>query len=207
MPKWTASLYPARWLPRRSSSWATTSARSTCCATSSPRHFRTGGFDSRWGMLGRVRPAAGGGLRAAGPALRGAGGVPPGAAPSGRAPTSPSSRSSARPSRGWLGWARPERRSRKPVLPVTFVFRWPSVMVAGWPQGRLEESPSSTRADCQVTPGRRKATDRATENRPPGPAGNRRVRVKRWGKSPPRRWQQRRHGNPQSEQGQISGEV
>jgi hypothetical protein len=31
--------------------------------------------------------------------------------------------------------------------------------------------------------------------------------VKRWGKSPPRRWQQRWHGNPQSEQGQISGEV
>src|SRR5438132_14081045 len=39
------------------------------------------------------------------------------------------------------------------------------------------------RADCQVTPGRREATDRATENRPPAA---RQVRVKRWGKSPPR---------------------
>ena len=31
--------------------------------------------------------------------------------------------------------------------------------------------------------------------------------MKRWGKSPPHRWQQRWHGNPQSEQGQICGEV
>ena len=33
------------------------------------------------------------------------------------------------------------------------------------------------------------------------------VRVKRWGKSPPRVWQQTWHGNPQSEQGQISSET
>src|SRR6266567_2429868 len=60
------------------------------------------------------------------------------------------------------------------------------------------------RADCQVTPGRREATERATENRPPFIT---RVRVKRWGKSPPRAWQQAWHGNPQSEQGQISSET
>src|SRR6267143_2921236 len=60
------------------------------------------------------------------------------------------------------------------------------------------------RADCQVTPGRREATERATENRPPFYS---RVRVKRWGKSPPRAWQQAWHGNPQSEQGQISSET
>ncbi len=40
-----------------------------------------------------------------------------------------------------------------------------------------------------------------------GPRERDQARVKRWGKSPPRGWQQRRHGNPQSEQGQISGEV
>src|SRR6266567_4553049 len=34
-----------------------------------------------------------------------------------------------------------------------------------------------------------------------------RVRVKRWGKSPPRAWRQARHGNPQSEQGQVSSET
>src|SRR4029077_10870680 len=34
-----------------------------------------------------------------------------------------------------------------------------------------------------------------------------RVRVKRWGKSPPRAWQQAWHGNPQSEQGQVSSET
>src|SRR5881275_1274764 len=60
------------------------------------------------------------------------------------------------------------------------------------------------RAGCQVTPGRREATERATENRPPLIP---RVRVKRWGKSPPRAWQQAWHGNPQSEQGQISSET
>src|SRR2546421_9784675 len=60
------------------------------------------------------------------------------------------------------------------------------------------------RADCQVTPGRREATERATENRPPLIP---RVRVKRWGKSPPRAWQQAWHGSPESEQGQISGET
>jgi len=27
--------------------------------------------------------------------------------------------------------------------------------------------------------------------------------VKRWGKSPPRHWQQGRHGKPQQEQGRI----
>jgi len=62
-------------------------------------------------------------------------------------------------------------------------------------------------AGCQVTPGRgrreRFATDSATENRPPS---SRVVRVKRWGKSPPRTWQHVRHGKPQLEQGQICGE-
>ena len=32
------------------------------------------------------------------------------------------------------------------------------------------------------------------------------VRVKRWGKSPPRAWKHGRHGKPQLEQGRISGE-
>src|SRR5204862_6920687 len=34
-----------------------------------------------------------------------------------------------------------------------------------------------------------------------------RVRVKRWGKSPPRAWQQAWHGKPQSEQGQVRRET
>jgi hypothetical protein len=32
------------------------------------------------------------------------------------------------------------------------------------------------------------------------------ARVKRWGKSPPLRWRQRRHGKPRAVQGQIGGE-
>jgi hypothetical protein len=43
--------------------------------------------------------------------------------------------------------------------------------------------------------------DSATENKPPGARSW--VRVKRWGKSPPRSWQQDRHGKPHREQDQI----
>ena len=63
-----------------------------------------------------------------------------------------------------------------------------------------EESPDSTRQRCRVTPGRGNPTESATEKKPPRPAG---VRMKRWGKSPPRLWQQRRHGKPHREQCQI----
>ena len=45
-------------------------------------------------------------------------------------------------------------------------------------------------------------TESATENIPPRFAG---VRVKRWGKSPPRPAQARRHGKPHRVQGQIEG--
>ncbi len=47
-------------------------------------------------------------------------------------------------------------------------------------------------------------TESATENRPP--LDFRGVRVKRWGKSPPRSWRHGRHGKPRLEQGQVSGE-
>src|SRR6185312_6336095 len=54
----------------------------------------------------------------------------------------------------------------------------------------------------QVTPGRREPTESATESKPPK-LRKELARVKRCGKSAPRRWQQRRHGKPRSEQGQI----
>jgi hypothetical protein len=60
------------------------------------------------------------------------------------------------------------------------------------------------RAGCQVTPGRREPTESATENIPPKPRGHARpVRVKRCGKSAPRRWQHRRQGKPHPEQDRI----
>ena len=64
----------------------------------------------------------------------------------------------------------------------------------------FEESPDSMKRRCRVTPGRGNPTESATEMKPPvfGPA-----RVKRWGKSPPRGWQQHRHGKPHREQCQI----
>ena len=58
------------------------------------------------------------------------------------------------------------------------------------------------RAGCQVTPGGREPTESATENIPPKrhpPA----ARVKRCGKSAPRRWQQRWQGKPHREQDRI----
>ena len=52
------------------------------------------------------------------------------------------------------------------------------------------------RAECQVTPGRREATESATESKPPmAPQGDQ-ARVKRCGKSAPRVWQQTGTANP-----------
>jgi hypothetical protein len=83
------------------------------------------------------------------------------------------------------------------------------------PGGRSQHAGESRRAGNA-------ATDSATENKPPvGDAPLRwiegkpceppvwavpPVRVKRWGKSPPRGWQHSRHGKPRVEQGQIGGE-
>src|SRR5712692_4819258 len=68
----------------------------------------------------------------------------------------------------------------------------------------------------------RRATESATENRPPAERSTvasrretcetsskctqRLARVKRWGKSPPLRWRHRRQGKPRVVQGQIGGE-
>jgi len=81
-------------------------------------------------------------------------------------------------------------------------IRWSIEPAALWilRARRAEESPDSTRKRCRVTPGRSNPTESATENRPPERA---RVRVKRWSKSPPPRWQQGGHGKPHWEQCQI----
>ena len=71
-------------------------------------------------------------------------------------------------------------------------------MTAG-PQG-FEESPDSRWQGCRVTPGGGNPRESATEKRLPLFAG---AMVKRWGKSPPRDWQQDRHGKPHPEQRQI----
>ena len=53
---------------------------------------------------------------------------------------------------------------------------------------------------CRVTPGGGNPRESATEKRLPLCAG---VTVKRWGKSPPGRWQQGSHGKPHPEQCRI----
>lgn len=74
---------------------------------------------------------------------------------------------------------------------------------AGFASDRgLEESPGSTEIRCRPMAGGRKLRESATENRPPSGFGPT-VRVKRWGKSPPRFQQWRRHGKPHREQGRI----
>jgi len=75
--------------------------------------------------------------------------------------------------------------------------------MAGRPRvATLEESPDSMRLRCRVTPGRGNPRESATENRPPRAFGPW-VRVKRWGKSPPRDGQPDRHGKPHQEQCRI----
>ena len=71
-----------------------------------------------------------------------------------------------------------------------------------------EESPGSTEKRCRITSGGGDPRDSATENRPPRPPAHERrhrrgVRVKRWGKSPPRDGQPDRQGKPHREQCRI----
>ncbi len=73
-------------------------------------------------------------------------------------------------------------------------------------RGAVRGKSGLCRARCRVTPGRREATESVTESRPPMAASAAQARVKRWGKSPPRRWRQRRHDKPHREQGQIGSE-
>ena len=79
---------------------------------------------------------------------------------------------------------------------------------AGWPLSavrRREESPGSTEVRCRVTPGGGDPRESATESTPPARPGNtgRAARVKRCGKSAPRRRQRRRQGKPHREQDQV----
>ena len=79
---------------------------------------------------------------------------------------------------------------------------------AGWPLSALrwrEESPGSTEVRCRVTPGGGDPRESATESTPPARLGNtgRAARVKRCGKSAPRRRQRRRQGKPHREQDQV----
>jgi len=72
--------------------------------------------------------------------------------------------------------------------------------LGGQPFG--EESPGSTETRCRLTAGGGDPRESATENRPPGWFASQ-ARVKRWGKSPPRERQRKRHGKPHREQDQI----
>src|SRR5688572_32050425 len=59
------------------------------------------------------------------------------------------------------------------------------------------------RAGCRVTPGRREATESATESKPPMAPRGAQARVKRCGKSAPDVRQRTPHGKPHPKQGQI----
>ena len=65
-----------------------------------PSALQTGGFDSRWGMIGRVRLLRGAAYERLGPAGRGTGGVPPGSGPVEGRPIQPCCLSSSRRSEG-----------------------------------------------------------------------------------------------------------
>ena len=66
-----------------------------------------------------------------------------------------------------------------------------------------EESPGSMETRCRVTPGGGDPRESATESKPPRRRRAGGVRVKGWGKSPPRDRQRDRHGKPHREQDRI----
>ncbi len=74
-------------------------------------------------------------------------------------------------------------------------------------KGGAEESPDSMKKGCRVTPGGGNPRESATEKSllwcQRFTVGGSRVMVKRWGKSPPRTWQQGRYGKPHPEQCRI----
>src|SRR6266853_6143453 len=88
---------------------------------------------------------------------------------------------------------------------ITQIFR---CQTAGWPLSgvaRGEESPGSTEVRCRVTPGGGDPRESATESTPPARLGytRRTARVKRCGKSAPRRRRRRRQGKPHREHDQV----
>ena len=97
------------------------------------------------------------------------------------------------------------RRVRTYIPPLT--RRPGSRWYAG--NGMLEESPGSMETGRRVTPARRKPRESATESRPPililSLSKDGLVRVKGWGKSPPRGRQRPWHGKPRPEQDRIGG--
>ncbi|CAI2933966.1 protein of unknown function [Aminobacter niigataensis] len=94
----------------------------------------------------------------------------------------------------------------------TFLFAFcranHSIRLASWPGGRTrncrkaagEESPGSMDTRCRLMAGGGDPRESATESKPPRFSA---VRMKGWGKSPPRDWQQERHGKPHREQNRI----
>jgi len=66
-----------------------------------------------------------------------------------------------------------------------------------------EESPGSTETRCRLTAGGGDPRESATESKPPHRRIAGKVRVKGWGKSPPRDRQRDRHGKPHREQNRI----
>ena len=113
--------------------------------------------------------------------------------------------------RPWARAAEPEAEDTGALLALARASRvdggarGPREPARGWPDGRgrkVEESPNSREKWRRVTPARGNPRESATEIRPPDGFGPT-ARVKRWGKSPPRRRQRRWHGKPRQEQGQI----
>src|SRR5207302_6932114 len=95
-------------------------------------------------------------------------------------------------------------RTSTPSWPIP-KFEVPDGRMAALRLVRREESPGSTEVRCRVTPGGGDPRESATESTPPVPSRNtgRPARVKRCGKSAPRRRQRRRQGKPHREQDQV----
>ena len=97
-------------------------------------------------------------------------------------------------------------RSPRSTLALTtarFSPRRRRARMAGWPRprGRGKSGLQGDMAAGNARPGQPEGKRHRDQTAPAASAAG--VRVKRWGKSPPRRRRRRRHGKPRQEQGQI----
>ena len=154
MPKWTASLYTRPLAAQAYFLLGDYQRTLRVLQDFEPEALRTGGFDSRWGMLGRVRLLRAAAYEQLGRRAEARQEYRQVLSPVEGAPTQSLQPFVRQAEQGLARLGEAGKRAltvaasrsqpARLFVPRYICRRWPSVMVAGWSRGRLEESPSST---------------------------------------------------------------